>query len=242
LLQERGERIVEGIDTPKEIIDVTIDVEEMMAEKEETGPAPSAIIPILPSERSVTAVKPTDLEMGEGDMKENLMQGEIMGKRQEIGRVQSVRILISLSAKSAIVAKLRGRKERDMADDEMNVDREEETKKGGNPVIGLAQSVRTQISPSVINATNVKQTNLVLILSPEIEGDLSVEIQDLLLAVQNAEEGDHRGVLADHVDLDSEALVEVAPRAIGQEEAAVDDESRPPQHSSCLNPSKPHGE
>ena len=65
---------------------------------------------------------------------------------------------------------------------------------------------------------------------------------DLKESIPVVEEDDHQAVLASHVDLVSEALVEGALGVIDQEEVAVGAEFGTPQHSFCLNPSKPHGE
>ena len=65
---------------------------------------------------------------------------------------------------------------------------------------------------------------------------------DLKEGIPVVEEGGHPAVLASHVDLDSEALVEAALGVIGREEEAVGAEFGPPQHSFCLNPSKTYGE
>ena len=64
---------------------------------------------------------------------------------------------------------------------------------------------------------------------------------DLKEGIPVVEEGGRPAVLASHVDLDSEALVEGALGVIGQEEVAVGAEFGTPQHSFCLNPSKSHG-
>ena len=65
---------------------------------------------------------------------------------------------------------------------------------------------------------------------------------DLKEGIPVVEEGGRPAVLASHVDLDLEALVEGALGVIDQEEVAVGAEFGSPQHSFCLNPSKSHGE
>ena len=183
---------VEEIDTRKEMVDAMTDVEEMITKKAEIGIVQNAITPILPSERSVTAVKQIDLEMVKVSLKENSTEEEIIPKNREIGLVLSVTILIS---------------------------------------------------PSEINATVVKPIDLVLVANqnPEAEA-MNAVVLDLKEEILVVEEDGRQAVLASHVDLDSEALVEAALGVIDQEEVAVGAEFGTPQHSFCLNPSKSYGE
>ena len=183
---------VEEIDTRKEMVDAMTDVEEMITKKAEIGIVQNAITPILPSERSVTAVKQIDLEMVKVSLKENSTEEEIIPKNREIGLVLSVTILIS---------------------------------------------------PSEINATVVKPIDLVLVANqnPEAEA-MNAVVLDLKEEILVVEEDGRQAVLASHVDLDSEALVEAPLGVIDQEEVAVGAEFGTPQHSFCLNPSKSYGE
>ena len=183
---------MEEIDTRKEMVDAMTDVEEMITKKAEIGIVQNAITPILPSERSVTAVKQIDLEMVKVSLKENSTEEEIIPKNREIGLVLSVTILIS---------------------------------------------------PSEINATVVKPIDLVLVANqnPEAEA-MNAVVLDLKEEILVVEEDGRQAVLASHVDLDSEALVEAALGVIDQEEVAVGAEFGTPQHSFCLNPSKSYGE
>ena len=105
--QEKGEIIVavEEIDTRKEMVDAMTDVEEMITKKVEIGIVQNAITPILPSERSVTAVKQIDLEMVKVSLKENSTEEEIIPKNLKIGLALSVTILISPSEINATVVK-----------------------------------------------------------------------------------------------------------------------------------------
>ena len=96
---------MEEIDTRKEMVDAMTDVEEMITKKAEIGIVQNAITPILPSERSVTAVKQIDLEMVKVSLKENSTEEEIIPKNREIGLVLSVTILISPSEINATVVK-----------------------------------------------------------------------------------------------------------------------------------------
>ena len=96
---------VEEIDTRKEMVDAMTDVEEMITKKVEIGIVQNAITPILPSERSVTAVKQIDLEMVKVSLKENSTEEEIIPKNLEIGLALSVTILISPSEINATVVK-----------------------------------------------------------------------------------------------------------------------------------------
>ena len=79
-----------------------------MTEKAATGIVQSAIIPILPSERSVTAVKRTDLEMEVGNSKEISNEVVITSKRAKIGLVLSAITLTSPSEINAIAVELIG--------------------------------------------------------------------------------------------------------------------------------------
>ena len=97
--------VVEEIDTRKEMVDAMTDVEEMITKKAEIGIVQNAITPILPSERSVTAVKQIDLEMVKVSLKENSTEEEIIPKNLEIGLALSVTILISPSEINATVVK-----------------------------------------------------------------------------------------------------------------------------------------
>ena len=105
--QEKGEIIVavEEIDTRKEMVEAMTDVEEMITKKAEIGIVQNAITPILPSERSVTAVKQIDLEMVKVSLKENSTEEEIIPKNLKIGLALSVTILISPSEINATVVK-----------------------------------------------------------------------------------------------------------------------------------------
>ena len=183
---------VEEIDTRKEMVDAMTDVEEMITKKAEIGIVQNAITPILPSERSVTAVKQIDLEMVKVSLKEHSTEEEIIPKNLEIG---------------------------------------------------LALSVTILISPSEINATVVKPIDLVLMANqnPEAEA-MNAVVLDLKEEILVVEEDGRQAVLASHVDLDSEALVEAPLGVIDQEEVAVGAEFGTPQHSFCLNPSKSYGE
>lgn len=96
---------MEEIVTRKETLAVMTDVEETMTKKAEIGIVLSVIIPILPSGRSVTAVKRTDLEMEEGHSKENLNEVVITSKRDKIGLVLSAITLTSPSEINAIAVK-----------------------------------------------------------------------------------------------------------------------------------------
>ena len=96
---------MEEIVTRKETLAVMTDVEETMTKKAEIGIVLSVIIPILPSGRSVTAVKRTDLEMEVGSSKENLNEVVIISKRDKIGLVLSATTLTSPSEINAIAVK-----------------------------------------------------------------------------------------------------------------------------------------
>ena len=96
---------MEEIDTRKEMVDAMTDVEEMITKKAEIGIVQNAITPILPSERSVTAVKQIDLEMVQVSLKENSTEEEIIPKNLEIGLALNVIILISPSEINATVVR-----------------------------------------------------------------------------------------------------------------------------------------
>ena len=96
--------VVEEIGTRKETTGAMTDVEEMMTKKAETGFVQHAIPPIVPSERSVIAVKQIDLEMAQASLKENSNGEEIIPKNLEIGLALSVTILTSPSEINAIAA------------------------------------------------------------------------------------------------------------------------------------------
>ena len=92
----------------EEILVEIADVEGIMTEKAATGIVQSAIIPILLSERSVTAVKRTDLEMEVGNSKEISNEVVITSKRAKIGLVLSATTLTSPSEINAIAVELIG--------------------------------------------------------------------------------------------------------------------------------------
>ena len=92
----------------EEILVEIADVEGIMTEKAATGIVQSAIIPILPSERSVTAVKRTNLEMEVGNSKEISNEVVITSKRAKIGLVLSATTLTSPSEINAIAVELIG--------------------------------------------------------------------------------------------------------------------------------------
>ena len=97
---------MEEIVTRKEILAVMGDVVEIMTEKAEIGLVLSVTILILPFERSVIAVKQTDLEMEEGNSKENLNEVVTISKKEEIGLVLSATTLTSPSEINAIAVML----------------------------------------------------------------------------------------------------------------------------------------
>ena len=97
---------MEEIVTRKEILAVMGDVVEIMTEKAEIGLVQSVTILILPFERSVIAVKQTDLEMEEGNSKENLNEVVTISKKEEIGLVLSATTLTSPSEINAIAVML----------------------------------------------------------------------------------------------------------------------------------------
>ena len=94
--------VVEEIVTRKETLAVMTDAEETMTKKAEIGIALSVIILILPFERSVIAVKLTNLEMEE----ENSNEEEITSQRDKIGLVLSATTLTSPSEINAIAVRL----------------------------------------------------------------------------------------------------------------------------------------
>jgi len=241
-LQEKGEIIVamEEIDTRKEMVDAMTDVEEMITKKAEIGIVQNAITPILPSERSVTVVKQIDLEMVQVSLKENSTEEEKIPKNLEIGLVLSVTILTSPSEIIAIAVK---QIDLEMVQVSLKENPTEEEIIPKNLEIGLALSVTILISPSEINATVVKPIDLVMVANqnPEAEA-MNAVVLDLKEEIPVVEEDGRQAVLASHVDLDSEALVEAALGVIDQEEVAVGAEFGTPQHSFCLNPSKSYGE
>ncbi len=240
--QEKGEIIVavEEIDTRKEMVEAMTDVEEMITKKAEIGIVQNAITPILPSERSVTAVKQIDLEMVKVSLKENSTEEEKILKNLEIGLALSVTILTSPSEINAIAVK---QIDLEIVKVSLKENSTEEEIIPKNLKIGLALSVTILISPSEINATVVKPIDLVLVANqnPEAEA-MNAVVLDLKEEILVVEEGGRQAVLASHADLDSEALVEAALGVIDQEEVAVGAEFGTPQHSFCLNPSKSYGE
>ena len=240
--QEKGEIIVavEEIDTRKEMVEAMTDVEEMITKKAEIGIVQNAITPILPSERSVTAVKQIDLEMVKVSLKENSTEEEKILKNLEIGLALSVTILTSPSEIIAIAVK---QIDLEIVKVSLKENSTEEEIIPKNLKIGLALSVTILISPSEINATVVKPIDLVLVVNqnPEAEA-MNAVVLDLKEEILVVEEGGRQAVLASHADLDSEALVEAALGVIDQEEVAVGAEFGAPQHSFCLNPSKSYGE
>ena len=232
--------VVEEIVTRKETLAVMTDVEETMTKKAEIGIVLSVIIPILPSGRSVTAVKRTDLEMEEGHSKENLNEVVITSKRDKIGLVLSAITLTSPSEINAIAVK--------QIDLEMEVG---SSKENLNEVviiskrdkIGLVLSATTLTSPSEINAIAVKQIDLVPVARPSREEEaMNAVVLDPKGGIPDVEEEDHRVAQVNHEDLDLEELVEVALGVIDQEEVVVGAEFGAPQHSFCLNPSNTYGE
>ena len=231
---------MEEIVTPKETLAVMTDVEETMTKKAEIGIVLSVIIPILPSGRSVTAVKRTDLEMEEGHSKENLNEVVITSKRDKIGLVLSAITLTSPSEINAIAVK--------QIDLEMEVG---SSKENLNEVviiskrdkIGLVLSATTLTSPSEINAIAVRLIDLVRVAVPHREVEVANTVAlDLKEARPDEVGGEHRVAQVNHEDLDSEVLVEAALGVIDQEEVAVGAEFGAPQHSFCLNPSNTYGE
>ena len=100
--------VVEEIVTRKEILAVMGDVVEIMTEKAEIGLVQSVTILILPFERSVIAVKQTDLEMEEGNSKENLNEVVTISKKEVIGLVLNATTLTLPSEINAIAVMLVG--------------------------------------------------------------------------------------------------------------------------------------
>ena len=165
--------------------------------------------------------------------------GEMITKKVETGFVQNAITPIFPSERSVIAVK---QIDLEMAQVSLKENSNEEEIIPKNLEIGLALSVTILTSPSEINAIVVKPIDLVLVANhnPEEEA-MNAATLDLEEGIPVVEEDDHRAVLASHVDLDSEALVEGVLGVIDQEEVAVGAEFGTPQHSFCLNPSKPHG-
>ena len=224
----------------EEILVEIADVEGIMTGKAVTGIAQSAIIPILPSERSVTAVKQTDLEMEEENSKEILNEGVITIKRVKIGLALSATTLTSPSEINAIAVKQIGLEMEGRSSKE-NLNGVVITSKRAK--IGIVLSVTTLTSPSEINAIAVELIGLVQAAGTHREIEVTKTVVLGLKEVRPDEVEDVRqGAQVNHEELDSEALVEVALEVIDQEEVAVGDEFGSPQHSFCLNPSKTYGE
>ena len=165
--------------------------------------------------------------------------GEMITKKVETGFVQNAITPIFPSERSVIAVKLI---DLEMVQVSLKENSSGEEIIPKNLEIGLALSVTILTSPSEINAIVVKPIDLVLVANhnPEEEA-MNAATLDLEEGIPVVEEDDHRAVLASHVDLDSEALVEGVLGVIDQEEVAVGAEFGTPQHSFCLNPSKPHG-
>ena len=165
--------------------------------------------------------------------------GEMITKKVETGFVQNAITPIFPSERSVIAVKLI---DLEMVQVSLKENSSGEEIIPKNLEIGLALSVTILTSPSEINAIVVKPIDLVLVANhnPEEEAMNAVAL-DLKEGIPVVEEGGHPAVLASHVDLDSEALVEGVLGVIDQEEVAVGAEFGTPQHSFCLNPSKPHG-
>ena len=224
----------------EEILVEIADVEGIMTEKAATGIVQSAIIPILPSERSVTAVKRTDLEMEVGNSKEISNEVVITSKRDKIGLVLSVTTLTSPSEINAIAVK---QIDLEMEGRSLKENLNEVVITSKRAKIGLVLSATTLTSPSEINAIAVKQIDLVPVARPSREEEaMNAVVLDPKGGIPDVEEEDHRVAQVNHEDLDSEALVEVVLEVIDQEEVAVGAEFGSPQHSFCLNPSKTYGE
>ena len=164
---------------------------------------------------------------------------EMKTKKAETGFVQNAITPIFPSERSVIAVK---QIDLEMAQVSLKENSNGEEIIPKNLEIGLALSVTILTSPSEINAIVVKPIDLVLVANhnPEEEAMNAVAL-DLKEGIPVVEEGGHPAVLASHVDLDSEALVEGVLGVIDQEEVAVGAEFGTPQHSFCLNPSKPHG-
>ena len=165
--------------------------------------------------------------------------GEMITKKVETGFVQNAITPIFPSERSVIAVKLI---DLEMVQVSLKENSSGEEIIPKNLEIGFALSVTILTSPSEINAIVVKPIDLVLVANhnPEEEA-MNAATLDLEEGIPVVEEDDHRAVLASHVDLDSEALVEGVLGVIDQEEVAVGAEFGTPQHSFCLNPSKPHG-
>ena len=165
--------------------------------------------------------------------------GEMITKKVETGFVQNAITPIFPSERSVIAVKLI---DLEMVQVSLKENSSGEEIIPKNLEIGLALSVTILTSPLEINAIVVKPIDLVLVANhnPEEEA-MNAATLDLEEGIPVVEEDDHRAVLASHVDLDSEALVEGVLGVIDQEEVAVGAEFGTPQHSFCLNPSKPHG-
>ena len=165
--------------------------------------------------------------------------GEMITKKVETGFVQNAITPIFPSERSVIAVKLI---DLEMVQVSLKENSSGEEIIPKNLEIGLALSVTILTSHSEINAIVVKPIDLVLVANhnPEEEA-MNAATLDLEEGIPVVEEDDHRAVLASHVDLDSEALVEGVLGVIDQEEVAVGAEFGTPQHSFCLNPSKPHG-
>ncbi len=166
--------------------------------------------------------------------------GEMITKKVETGFVQNAITPIFPSERSVIAVKLI---DLEMVQVSLKENSNGEEIIPKNLEIGLALSVTILTSPSEINAIVVKPIGLILVANhnPEAEAMNAVAL-DLKEGIPVVEEGGRPAVLASHVDLDSEALVEGALGVIDQEEVAVGAEFGTPQHSFCLNPSKSHGE
>ena len=165
---------------------------------------------------------------------------EMKTKKAETGFVRNAITPIFPSERSVIAVKQIGL---EMVQVSLKENSKEEQIIPKNLEIGLALGVTILTSPSEINAIVVKPTDLILVANhnPEAEAMNAVAL-DLKEGIPVVEEGGRLAVLASHVDLDSEALVEGALGVIDQEEVAVGAEFGTPQHSFCLNPSKSHGE
>ena len=164
---------------------------------------------------------------------------EMKTKKEETGFVQNAITPIFPSERSVIAVK---QIDLEMAQISLKENSNGEEIIPKNLEIGLALSVTILTSHSEINAIVVKLIDLVLVANhnPEEEAMNAVAL-DLKEGLPVVGEDDHLAVLASHVDLVSEALVEGALRVIDQEEVAVGAEFGTPQHSFCLNPSKSHG-
>ena len=231
---------MEEIVTRKETLAVMTDVEETMTKKAEIGIALSVIIPISPSERSVTAVKRTDLEMEEGHSKENLNEVVITSKRDKIGLVLSAITLTSPSEINAIAVK---QIDLEMEGGSLKENLNEVVIISKKDKIGLVLSAITLTSPSEINAIAVMLIDLVQEARPHREVDpTKTEALGLREAHLDEDVDEPQGAQVNHEGLDSEVLVEVALEVIDQEEVAVGAEFGSPQHSFCLIPSKTYGE